>query len=556
MRSDRARRRHALHPGRHPSWRHHESPRHSQSHDRGPAPRTHGQQSRRTHRESLWRLCVRRGPPGRNDENPGRQRLRPVRKGNPDRRSHGKNPGSVHFHRALFLPATEAHGDWQNSRPGQGAAADAHAAAHGGPRQRRRPPDGGDGAGLHDCSRGVVAVERASHVGQRWVRSAGVRSVRAVCVEGDVHGVPETGPRLGGADAVRVQALVSGADQYEYRAADENSSRRWLRNFGFLIVLLLFFRGSVVDESFVWPRFRTFFPSRFDAICRFHFHSPLWYWIWRGKKVARGEKILMDEGHSGIIDTAPPPRRMKTKDSFINFRFKLCQGVHCGCGIQVLFQKFVHTCLRAKVCHPLEVRIIQYGPNLGAQAKWSLLFKVNTTIQYVNRRIEKRRWLPDWHDVKEPINQSMSWKTLTLDFNLDWPRSILTEFITTSIRCGPYVGTTVETVQCLTYQTEWNVGTCKRDKIYSVWRGGGVCGRKNLFTLSPSYKQSPKNREKSPCPTVLQLRWVISTWWDENMTLLSSTKSAPMYLVTCWKYKQTKNAKIRKGSFFSQRVLW
>ena len=47
--------------------------------------------------------------------------------------------------------------------------------------------------------------------------------------------------------------------------------------------------------------------------------------------------------------------------------------------------------------------------------------------------------------------------------------------------------------------------------------GGG--GRKNFFTLSPSHAQSPKNHEKSLCPTVLQLRWIISTWWDENMTL-------------------------------------
>ena len=47
----------------------------------------------------------------------------------------------------------------------------------------------------------------------------------------------------------------------------------------------------------------------------------------------------------------------------------------------------------------------------------------------------------------------------------------------------------------------------------------GVCVRKNFCTLWLSYAQSPKNREKSLCPTVLQLKWVISTWWDENMTL-------------------------------------
>ena len=55
----------------------------------------------------------------------------------------------------------------------------------------------------------------------------------------------------------------------------------------------------------------------------------------------------------------------------------------------------------------------------------------------------------------------------------------------------------------------------KRQNIFSF----GVCGRRNFFMLSPSYAQSPKNREKSLCPTVLQLRWVISTWRDKNMTL-------------------------------------
>ena len=85
-----------------------------------------------------------------------------------------------------------------------------------------------------------------------------------------------------------------------------------------------------------------------------------------------------------------------------------------------------------------------------------------------------------------------------------------------STRCEPYFGATVEAVQCLTYQTEWNVRTCqKREKTCSCF---GMCGRKNFFTLSPSYAQSHKNREKSLCPTVLQLRGVISTRWGKNIT--------------------------------------
>ena len=87
-----------------------------------------------------------------------------------------------------------------------------------------------------------------------------------------------------------------------------------------------------------------------------------------------------------------------------------------------------------------------------------------------------------------------------------------------STRCEPFFGTTVEAVQCLTYQTEKKRSNLqKKEKKHTLVLG---CVReKNFFKLSPSYAQSPTNLEKSPCPIVLQLRWVISTWWDENMTL-------------------------------------
>ena len=73
--------------------------------------------------------------------------------------------------------------------------------------------------------------------------------------------------------------------------------------------------------------------------------------------------------------------------------------------------------------------------------------------------------------------------------------------------------------------------------------------RKNFFTLSPSYAQSPKNREKSLCPTVLQLRWVISTWWDENMTLFVFSACYEIHWNWFCGRKQTKNAKIRRDGF-------
>ena len=77
----------------------------------------------------------------------------------------------------------------------------------------------------------------------------------------------------------------------------------------------------------------------------------------------------------------------------------------------------------------------------------------------------------------------------------------------------------------------------------------GCVGEKNLFTLSPSYVQSPKNREKSLYPTVLQLRWVISTWRDENITLFVFSACYEIHWNWFCERKQTTNAKIRKGAF-------
>ena len=123
-------------------------------------------------------------------------------------------------------------------------------------------------------------------------------------------------------------------------------------------------------------------------------------------------------------------------------------------------------------------------------------------------------------------------------------------------RCGPYFGTTVEAMQFLTHQTEKKHSNLqKRDKKILCRVAYGVCGvcrRENFLTLSPSYKQSPKNRENCLCPTVLQLRWVISTWWDENMTLFVFSACYQIHWNWFCGRKQTKNAKIRKGAFFRE----
>ena len=83
----------------------------------------------------------------------------------------------------------------------------------------------------------------------------------------------------------------------------------------------------------------------------------------------------------------------------------------------------------------------------------------------------------------------------------------------------------------------------------------GVCGRMNFFTLSPSYKQSPKNREKSLCSTVLQLRWVISTWWDENVTLCVFSACYEIHWDSFCGRKQTKMQRSEEEPFFVKGAL-
>ena len=92
----------------------------------------------------------------------------------------------------------------------------------------------------------------------------------------------------------------------------------------------------------------------------------------------------------------------------------------------------------------------------------------------------------------------------------------------------------------------------KRDKTCSVLECAG--GRISLRCRQVTSKV-PKNREKSLCPTVLQLRWVISTWWDENMTLFVFSACYEIHWNWFCGRKKTKKAKIRWGAFFAKGAL-
>ena len=86
--------------------------------------------------------------------------------------------------------------------------------------------------------------------------------------------------------------------------------------------------------------------------------------------------------------------------------------------------------------------------------------------------------------------QKLSAGTCKYDFTLINPALFRTINITT--RCGSYFGTTVEAVQYLMYQAEWNVRTCKKETKHTLFWGVRVYERKDCFILSPSYAQSPK----------------------------------------------------------------
>ena len=88
-------------------------------------------------------------------------------------------------------------------------------------------------------------------------------------------------------------------------------------------------------------------------------------------------------------------------------------------------------------------------------------------------------------------------------------------------RCGSYFGTIVEAVQCLTYQTEWNVRTCKKETKHTFFGVCGCGGRKNFYTLSPNYAQSPKK------PWKISLSYSFCSWHG-------SFRHGEMKIWLCW----------------------
>ena len=189
---------------------------------------------------------------------------------------------------------------------------------------------------------------------------------------------------------------------------------------------------------------------------------------------------------------------------------------------------------------------------------FSMIYSISTVIKLftVNTLSQPASWKPAF----APSRNGNIWPAYC---GLQWEMPLFSYYnIWSCTRCGTYFGTTVEAVQCFTYRTEWNVWTCEKEtKYYScfgVWKHTLFWGvrEKDFFTLSPSYKQSPKNRGKSLGSAVLQLRWLISTWWDENMILIVFSACYEIHWNWFCGRKQTKNAKIRRGAFVSRRVLW
>ena len=92
----------------------------------------------------------------------------------------------------------------------------------------------------------------------------------------------------------------------------------------------------------------------------------------------------------------------------------------------------------------------------------------------------------------------------------------------------------------------------KRRKILCF----GLCGRKDFFRLSPSYKQSPENRENLLCPTVLQLRWdhFDMVRWKYDSVCISSMLRDTLELIL-WKKADKKYQDQKRSIFFAKGAL-
>ena len=117
--------------------------------------------------------------------------------------------------------------------------------------------------------------------------------------------------------------------------------------------------------------------------------------------------------------------------------------------------------------------------------------------------------------------RTLSWNSLKLPifvmFNKDWPFTVYALYQVRTISWYNRWSGAVPHVSNRTKRSNLQ----RRDKTYSVLGcvGVWVCGERISLRCRQVTSAVPKTM-KNLCPTVLQLKRVISTWWDENMTLI------------------------------------
>ena len=78
--------------------------------------------------------------------------------------------------------------------------------------------------------------------------------------------------------------------------------------------------------------------------------------------------------------------------------------------------------------------------------------------------------------------------------------------------------------------------------------------RKNFLTLPLKYAQSPRNCQKSLCPTVLQLRWVYMVRWKYESVCIFSMLWDTLGLIL-WKKADKKCKDQKRSIFFAKGTL-
>ena len=84
----------------------------------------------------------------------------------------------------------------------------------------------------------------------------------------------------------------------------------------------------------------------------------------------------------------------------------------------------------------------------------------------------------------------------------------------------------------------------------------GVCGRKNFFEMSPSYKQSPKNRQKISlsCSFAVEMGHFDMVRWKCNSVDISSMLWDTLELIL-WKKADKKCKDQKRSIFFAKGAL-